>query len=111
MKDFLKNNGVLILIAAVLLSLITAVVSYTFGGVADPITNVFGVIATPFRNAFHAMVSWSEGVYSDTFELRRQALDVETTKQENERLKTLLGLRQERQDFEWTDAKVTAHGS
>jgi len=127
-KDFLKNNGVLILIAAVLLALITAVVSYTFGGVADPVTNVLGVIATPFRNAFHAVVSWSEGVYSDTFEresmeaelaalkkenaqLKRQALDVETTKQENERLKTLLGLRQERPDFAWTDAKVTAHGS
>ena len=131
MKDFLKNNGVLILIAAVLLSLITAVVSYTFGGVADPITNVFGVIATPFRNAFHAMVSWSEGVYSDTFEresmeaelsalkkenaqLRRQALDVETTKQENERLKDLLGLAEKRPELTYQDATVTrrsAHGS
>ena len=36
MKDFFKNNGILILIIALLISLITAVLSFTFGGIAIP---------------------------------------------------------------------------
>lgn len=65
MKDFLRNNGILILIIALLLSLITAVLTFTFGGIANPFANLAGVVATPFRNGFHGLVSWTEGVYSD----------------------------------------------
>ena len=43
MKDFLRNNGILILIIALLLTLITAVLSFTFGGVANPFANLAGV--------------------------------------------------------------------
>ena len=128
MKDFLKQNGILILVIALLLSLITAVVSFTFGGIANPFANLAGVIATPFRNGFHAVVEWTEGVYSDAFlrqamaeelealkkenaELKKQARDGEAASRENERLRDLLGLREERPEFTWVDAKVAAHGS
>lgn len=128
MKDFLRNNGILILIIAVLLSLITAVLSFTFGGGALPIANLTGVLATPFRNGFNAFANWSEGVYSDAFQrenmateldelraevaqLRQEAVEVEAIKKENERLRNLNALSVKRPDFDKEDAKVTAHGS
>lgn len=128
MKDFLKNNGILILIIAVLLTLITAVLSLTFGGVANPFANLAGVVSTPFRNGLHAVVSWTEGIYSDAFEreqmaqeleelkkenaeLKRQAREGESASRENERLRDLLGLKNERPDFDFQEATVTARGS
>ncbi|MEL4861629.1 rod shape-determining protein MreC [Pseudoflavonifractor phocaeensis] len=128
MKDFLKHNGILILVIALLLALITAVVSLTFGGVANPLANVAGVIATPFRNGINAFVNWTEGVYSDAFQrenereelealkkenadLRRQAREGEAASRENERLRNLLGLKIERPDFDFQEATITAHTS
>ena len=128
MKDFLRNNGILILIIALLLTLITAVLSFTFGGVANPFANLAGVVATPFRNGFHSLVSWTEGVYSDAFERERLVQELEELKQENarlqeqartgeaasrenERLRDLLGLKEKRADFDLESATVTAHGS
>jgi len=127
-KDFLKNNGILILTIALLLALITAVLSFTFGGFATPLANLAGIIATPFRNGIHAVVEWTEGVYSDAFERQALAEELEKYKQrvaeledqarqgeaatrENERLRDLLGLKNERPDFDFQDATVTAHGS
>ena len=39
MKDFLRHNGILILIIAVLLAAITAVASYALKGTANPLSN------------------------------------------------------------------------
>lgn len=128
MKDFLKNNGLLVLIIALLLALITAVVSFTFGGIANPFANVMGVIATPFRNGIHAFVEWTEGVYNDSFQrqamaeelealrqenaqLRREARDADAALRENERLRDLLDLRPKGRQFELEAATVTARGS
>lgn len=128
MKDFLKHNGILLMVIALLLALITAVVSLTFGGVADPFSNAAGVIATPFRNGINAFVNWTEGVYSDAF--RRQSLEEEVERlkeenarlqkearegqaasRENQRLRNLLGLAEKREDFVLESATVTAFGS
>ena len=128
MKDFFKNNGILILIIALLITLITAVLSFTFGGIANPFANLAGIIATPFRNGIQAVTSWGEGIYADAFEreamaeelawykqrvaeLETQAREGEAASRENERLRDLLGLREERPEFTWVDARVTAHGS
>ena len=128
MKDFLKHNGILILVIAVLLALITAVLSLTFGGMADPLSNAAGVIATPFRNGSNAFVNWTEGVYSDAFqresmqeelealkkenaELKKQARDGAAASRENERLRNLLGLKTERPDFQLQEAAVTARSA
>ena len=67
MKDFFKNNGILILIIALLISLITAVLSFTFGGIANPFANLAGIIATPFRNGFQAVTAWGERIYTVNF--------------------------------------------
>ena len=128
MKDFLRNNGILILIIALLLSLITAVFSLTFGGIANPFSNLAGVVSTPFRNGISSFVGWAENRYSDAFEresmeeelealrqenaqLRRQAREGEAATRENQRLRDLLGLKNQRPDFELQEATVTARGS
>ena len=128
MKDFLKHNGILILVIALLLALITAVVSFTFGGIANPFANLAGVISTPFRNGVHAFVTWTEGIYSDAFErealaeelealrqenaqLKEQAREGEAASRENERLRDLLELKEKRRELQFEAAVVTARGS
>ena len=128
MRDFLKNNGILVLVIALLLALITAVVSVTFGGIANPFSNVAGVVATPFRNGINAFVRWTEGVSSDAFrreameeelerlrqenaKLREQAREGDAASRENERLRDLLELAPKGRKFDLESATVTARGS
>ena len=88
MKDFLKQNGILILIIALLLSLITAVFSLTFGGLANPFVNLAGIVATPFRNGIQAVTAWGEGIYADAFEREAMAEELEWYKQRVAELET-----------------------
>ena len=128
MKDFFRNNGLLILIAAVLLALVTAVVSVLLGGTANPLSNLAGVISTPFRNGISAVINWTQERYSDAFEqdqlkeelqrlreentkLREQAREGEAASRENERLRNLLGLREKRRELDFESATVTAHST
>ena len=128
MKDFLKQYGILILIIALLLTLIGAVLSFTFGGVANPFANLAGVVTTPVRNGIHTVVEWAEGLYSDAFEREAMARELEELRQENARLKAearegeeasrenqrlrdLLDFQQKRTDLHTEPATVTARGS
>ena len=116
MKDFLRNNGVLILIIAVLLTLIVAVTSTLMGGVADPLSNLVGIVTTPVRNGVNAVANWTEEQYQRLFlqdqmqaeyeqlkrdyaKLEEQLREAESDAEENERLRNLLGLREKRRDF------------
>ena len=111
MKDFLRNNGVLILIIAVLLTLIVAVTSALMGGVADPLSNLVGIVTTPVRNGVNAVANWTEEQYQRLFlqdqmqaeyeqlkrdyaKLEEQLREAESDAEENERLRNLLGLRE-----------------
>ena len=113
MKDFLRNNGVLILIIAVLLTLIVAVTSALMGGVADPLSNLVGIVTTPVRNGVNAVANWTEEQYQRLFlqdqmqaeyeqlkrdyaKLEEQLREAESDAEENERLRNLLGLREKR---------------
>ena len=60
MKDFFRHNGILILIAAILVALITAVISMLLGGIANPFANLAGIISTPVRNGISAVTNWVE---------------------------------------------------
>lgn len=128
MKSFWKQNGILVLVIALLLTLITAVVSFTFGGFASPLSNAAGIIATPFRNVFSAFVNWTERVSSDAFRreameeelerlrqenaaLRERAREGEADSRENERLRDLLDLAPKGRIFQLEPAAVTARGS
>ena len=128
MKDFLRHNGILILIIAVLLAAITAVASYALKGTANPLSNALGVVTTPIRNGVSSFVGWAEGVYNYSFryqeleeenqrlrsqiaELEEKAREGEAASKEHELLREALGLRAKRSDFVLESARVTARST
>ena len=65
MKQFFRQNGILIVIIAVLLAAIIGVCSAIFG--MSPLSNVLGVLSTPFRAGVDAVASWVEDRYNYAF--------------------------------------------
>ena len=126
MKKFFRDNGVLLLIAAVLLTLVISVCGRLFG--TNPISNAVNFIATPIRSGLDAVIDWAEGVYDYIFhyqdmeqqvsDLRRQVARLEDqvrqgqeASRENEQLRQLLGLQEKRRDFVFEAARVSARGT
>lgn len=128
MKDFFRHNGLLILIVALLLALITMVASLFLGGFSNPFSNLIGIVTTPVRNGINAFVGWSEGIYSYTFEydslkaenealkaenaaLKIQAREGEAASRENENFRHIIGLREKRKELVWESATVTGRST
>lgn len=128
MKDFFRHNGILILVIAVLLALITLVVTAFTGGVAAPISNAVNVVTTPVRNGLNAFVTWVEGVYDYSFqyealkeenaqlklriaEMEEEIRQAESANTENDRFRNLLNFQARHKDFEMEPATVTAVGA
>lgn len=126
MKRFFRDNGLLLVIIAVLLAAVLAVGSSVLG--ANPLTNLVEIIATPFRGISAAVTNWTQEQYDRTFrydaleqtneELRRRIAELEEMEREyqdaireNERLEDLLDLAEERPEFEYEDAEVTQRTS
>ncbi|WP_243421367.1 rod shape-determining protein MreC [Pseudoflavonifractor phocaeensis] len=116
------------MIAAILLALVTAVVSMLLGGTANPLANFFGIITTPVRNGINAVTGWVEEKYTDAFELeqikednqelKRRVAELEAKEreyeeaiQENERLYNLLELTPKNRSFDKEAAMVTARST
>lgn len=125
MKQFFRQNGLLLLIIAFLLSILIGIVGGVMGGNADPMSNVFSFITTPIRNGVSAAADWAEGVYSYVFhysqlqeeleQLRAQVAEMEEQARlgqdalrENDQLHELLNLAKRRRDFVFESARVTA---
>ena len=128
MKDFFRNNGLIILIIAVLLAAITAVTAYAFQGVPNPLGNVLGVLTTPIRNGIDSLAGWAEGVYNYSFrydelqaenerlraeiaDLEAKAREGEADSKENALLRELLGLRPKERGLELESASITARAT
>ena len=128
MRDFFRNNGLIILVIAVLLAALTAVGAYALQGVPSPLGNVLGVVTTPIRNGISALAGWAEGVYNYSFrydelqaenerlkaeiaELEAAAREGEADSKENERFRELLELRPKNRSFDLESATVTARSS
>lgn len=128
MKDFLRNNGIWILLIAVSLTAILGIFSALFGGIANPLANLWGIVTTPIREVSNTFITWTEGVYNYSFryeeleeenkalqkrvaELERQAAEGELTARENERLRALLGLQEKRSDFVFEAATVVSRSA
>ena len=126
MKQFFRQNGILILIIAVLLAAIVGVCSAIFG--MSPLNNVLGVLATPFRAGVDAMATWVEDRYNYSFrydelveenetlrqqlaELQEQLRDAQDANRQNELYRELLNLAERRADFDFEDATVTARAA
>ena len=128
MKQFFHENGALLLIIALLLSILAGVSSVLLSGSADPISNVFNVITTPVRTGVSAAAEWAESVTTYMFryeemqreleELRRQVAEMEEAAREgqdalreNEQLRELSQLQARRRDFVFESARITAPGT
>ena len=123
MKDFLRQNGILLLVAAVLLSVALSLGSVVFGS-PDPVSNAVGAVVTPFRNGITAALDWFDGVreyvlhydqlHEELDSLRAQVARLEDevrqneqAARENEKLRELLSLKQKRSDFSFQSARVS----
>lgn len=128
MKDFLRQNGLLLLIIALLLSVLIGVGSIFLGGGSDPLSNAFNTVTSPIRAGVSAVTNWAEGVYTYVFhyqelhdeldelrarvaELEGELRDGQEASRENEQLRSLLDLQERRRDFVFENAKVTARST
>ena len=126
MKDFLRNNRGLLVLAAVLLAGVVTGGAYILG--YDPLTGALELLATPFRAASSAMTGWVQERYDREFrydqlaaenealrqrvaELERDAIAGQDAVRENERMKDLLGLAEPRPDLKYLDAEVVRGSS
>ena len=126
MKDFLRNNRGLLVLAAVLLAGVVTVGAYILG--YDPVTRALELLATPFRAGSAAVTGWVQERYDKEFrydqllaenealrrrvaELEQAALAGEDAVRENERMKDLLGLAEPRPDLLYLDAEVVRGSS
>ena len=115
MKKFFTKNGIVLLTAVTVVTVILCVLSALSNGTGF-LHNALGVVASPFRAAGGAVSGWVETV-SDHFadvdrlqdendQLRKKVADLEREarktlkdREENKRLRKLLNLRQQRSDF------------
>ena len=128
MKNFFRQNGILLLVIALLLSVLIGVSSALLGGNSDPLSNVVNTVTAPVRGGVSAVLGWAEGVYEYVFhygelhqeldELRLQVAELEDevrqgqeASRENEQLRELLGLQERRRDFVFESARVTARST
>lgn len=126
MKRFFRDNGFLIIIAALLLAGLLAVGASIFG--ANPLANLGEIIATPFRNLSASVTEWTRERYDRAFRydelqaendaLKQHIADLEEAARagedavrEVERLQDLLKLAKERPELVYQDAKVTRRTS
>ena len=127
MKKFFTKNGILVLTAVTVIAVVLCIFSALSSG-TGLLHNALGVIASPFRAAGGAVTAWVDGI-GDRFEkvdelqqendeLRKKIAELEWAlrqaeedSEENRRLRTLLNLRQQRQDFVFESAKVGGTGS
>ena len=128
MKKFFRQNGILLLVIALLLSILIGLTSALMGGNADPLSNVVNTVTAPVRGGIAAVLDWAEGVYAYVFrygeiqdeldslraqvaELEEQVREGQEASRENEQLRELLKLQQRRQDFEFEAARVTGRST
>ena len=126
MRRFFQNNGGLLLVAAVLLTAVVALGAQILG--FNTLNNALEVLATPFRAASSAVSNWTQERYDRAFryeelaaenealrqrvaELELDAIAGQDAQRENERMKDLLGLAEERPELQYRDAAVVRRSS
>ena len=127
MKKFFTKNGMLLLTAITVLAVLLCVFSAASSGTGF-VHNALGVIASPFRAIGGAVTGWvsnigdhfdsledlqqeNDELRKEVAELQRQLRQAKEDSEENARLRTLLNLRQQRQDFVFESAAIVGQGS
>ena len=128
MKNFLRQNGILLLVIALLLSVLIGIVSLVMGGSADPLSNIVNTVTSPVRGGIAAAADWVESVYAYVFrygELQDELNDLRTqvgrlqeevrqgeeAVRENEQLRELLEFQTRRRELTTEPAKVIARST
>lgn len=128
MKDFLRQNGMLLLAIALLLSILIGAFTFVLSGEADPLSNIVNTLTSPIRNGIAAAADWAEGAYGYVFrygemeeelealrarvgELEEQVRQGEEAVRENEQLRELMGLQARRRDFVFEAVKITGRSA
>jgi rod shape-determining protein MreC len=127
-KDFLRQNGMLLLVIALLASILIGIAGFVLSGEADPLSNIVNTVISPVRGGVAAAADWVEGAYNYVLrrgemeaeldalriqvgELQEKVRQGEEASRENEQLRDLLGLQARRRDFVFEAAKVTARST
>ena len=128
MKDFFRHNGILLLIIAALLAIITVVASFLLGGTANPVSGAIGFITTPVREGINGVVNWMEDRYDYAYkyeqlveqneQLKKKVAEMEeeiraakSANEENVLLRDIAGVTQKRKDLDVEMATITAWGA
>ena len=126
MRHYFTGRVRVVLLAAVLIAIVLAVVG-SLTGMQLPQTLVQGVLA-PFRSGASKVVEGSRQVYNYIFQyeslqaendslkeqlaaIEDEARDAYATKQENERLRAALKLKEAHEDYELVDAYIISTSS
>ena len=123
MKRFFTKTGIWLLGGAAVIAVVLCIIS-AMGSGTSFLHDALGVIASPFRAAGSAVVNWVGGI-SDHFanveelqaenealrqenaQLRQELQSAQPAAQENQRLRKLLDLREQRSDLKFEAARVT----
>ena len=125
MKNFLKEHGLWILFAGAVIAVAMAALSF-FSVTSSPLVHMTKTLTSPFRSAYTAVATWfndKQNYYRNTTALEeenaalRQRIaqmeedirQAELDSDENQRLRELLELREQRRDFQLEAALITEH--
>ena len=127
MKRLLTKYGVIVLSLAVVIAVILSVMAY-FSTSASALPNVAGIIASPFRSAgaaitetvsgwmdyfteFNALKEENEQLKLEIADMEDAIRQAEKDSDENERLRKLLDLREQRRDLHFESARIVESDS
>ncbi len=125
MKDFFRQNGLILLIISFLLSLLITILSATMGGSMNPLATLVRTAITPIQAATATAVDWGKSIsdyvlhYDEVMEeldalrleiaqLEDEVREAQDANRENEQLRELLNLAEKHQDYELESARVSA---
>ncbi len=128
MKHFFRQNGLVLLIIAFLISLLVTILSATMGGTMNPLAAVVRTAITPIQTATAAVVNWGRSVsdyvlHYDTLmeeldslrleiaQLEGEVRDAQDANRENEQFRQVLGLVEKRSDFVLESARISARNN
>lgn len=128
MKEFLKRYGLWILFATAVVAVGLAVLSF-FSTTSSPLANLAGIVTSPFRAAYTSVATWiqdKQNYYEDITALKAeneelklqlanmeaQVRQAQNDSEENQRLRILLNLREQRRDLsDFEAATITEHST
>ena len=124
-KSYMKKHGIKVAIIVMFAAIFVLAGSASRDGKAGFIKDAQGALAAPSRNAAAAITDWMQGIYgylyeydmlvednnalrAELAEAQEMAREYEELKAENDRLYTLLELKEKRSDFVLESSKIVS---